>query len=128
MNVEGELGENNPENQLTQPSQTSNERYVWTQTLEQNSNDRISKMREEMDNKLETILEEIRSHKSLSTTTYPRSGRIETQNPQPSGSKSIGVHASNIENSDSENEDYPLKASGSKDLRHSAKPLYRNET
>ena len=87
----------------------------------------ITKMREEMDNKLETILNEIRSNKSLSTTTNPRSETAEAQNSQPSGSKSIGVHASNIENSDSENEDYPLKASGSKDSRYPEKPLYRNE-
>ena len=61
----------------------------------------------------------------MSTTTNPRSEAA--QNSQPSGSKSIGVHASNVENTDSENEDYPLKASGSKDLRHPAKPLYKNE-
>ena len=80
-----------------------------------------------MDNKLETILKEIRSNKSLSTTTNPRSETVETQIPQPSGSRSIGVHASNIENSDSENKDHPLRASGFKDLRHPAKPLYRDK-
>ena len=50
---------------------------------------------------------------------------------RPSGSnvnKSIGVHASNIENSDSEVEDYPLKSSKRKDLKHPAKPLYPNES
>ena len=69
-------------------------------------------MREEMDNKLETIVKEIVSNKSLSITTNPRSEKAGAQNSQPSGSKSIGVHASNIENSDSENEDYRLEASG----------------
>ena len=121
MNVQEDLGDNNPENQLAEPSQTSNEIQVWTQILEQKNNDRIAKMREEMDNKLENILKEIRSNKSMSTTTNPRSETADTQNLQPLGSKSIGVHASNIENSDSENEDYPLKASGSKDLRRPAK-------
>ena len=126
-NVQGNLGDNVPENQLAEPSQTSNEIQVWTQILEQKSNDRITKMREEMDNKLESILKEIRSNKSMSTTTNPRSEAAEVHNSQPSGSKSIGVHASNFENTDSENEDYPLKASGSKDLKHPARPLYRNE-
>ena len=126
-NVQGNLGDNVSENQLAEPSQTSNEIQVWTQILEQKSNDRITKMREEMDNKLESILKEIRSNKSMSTTTNPRSEAAEAQNSQPSGSKSMGVHSSNFENIDSENEDYPLKASGSKDLKHPAKPLYRNE-
>ena len=77
-----------------------------------------------MDNKQETILKEIRSNKSMSNT---RSETAEAQTSQPSGTKSKVVHASIHENSDLENEDYPLKASGSKDLRHPAKPLYRNE-
>ena len=40
---------------------------------------------------------------------------------------SIGVRAFIIQNSDSKDEDYSLKASDKKDLRHPAKPLYRNE-
>ena len=80
-----------------------------------------------MNDKLETILKKIRSNKSMSTTTNLRSEVAEAQNSQPSESKSIRVHASNVENSDSENEDYPLKASGSKDLRHPSKLLYPNE-
>ena len=71
-----------------------------------------------MDDKLETNLKEIRSNKSMSTTTNPRSEVAEAKNSNLSGYKSIGVHASNFENSDSENEDYPLKASGTKDPRH----------
>ena len=53
------------------------------------------------------------------------------QNARSSGSKSersIKVHANIIENSDSEDEDYPLQASKMKDLRHPARPLYRSET
>ena len=88
VNVQEDLGENNPENRLTEPSQASNEIHVWTQVLEQKGNDRISKRREEMNNKVETILKEIRTNNSLSTTTIPRSERVGTQNPQPSGSKS----------------------------------------
>ena len=77
-----------------------------------------------MNNKLVTILKEIRSNKSLSTTTNPRSETAEAKNSKSLGSKSIRVHASNNKNSESENEDYPLKASGSNDLRRPAKPLY----
>ena len=53
------------------------------------------------------------------------------QNPRSSGSKneqSIGVQATNIENSDSENEDIPLKVSAMRELRHSAKPIRQNDT
>ena len=65
-----------------------------------------------MDSKLEAILKEIKYNKSASIATNPRSDVNEMLEPQPSGSRmnpSIGVRASNIENSDSENDDYPLK-------------------
>ena len=72
--IQGNLGENNSENILTEPSQISNEIQVWTQIMEQKSNDRIDKiLREEMDNKLEAILREIKIDKSSSTATNPRS-------------------------------------------------------
>ena len=41
---------------------------------------------------------------------------------------SIGVHASNNENSDSENDDYPLRASKMKDLKQPARPIFHNES
>ena len=43
------------------------------------------------------------------------------------GSRYIRVHASNFKNSDSENEDHPLRTSGSKDLRHPVKSLHGDE-
>ena len=52
------------------------------------------------------------------------------QDRQPSGSKknkSIGVRAFNNENRESENDDYPLRAS-KKNLNHPAKPLFQNES
>ena len=52
------------------------------------------------------------------------------QNARPSGSKnelSIGVHASNIESSESKNEDISLKASDMKEIRQPAISLYQNE-
>ena len=121
----------NSENQLREPSQISDEIQVWTQIVERKNTERIEKMREEMDNKLEAILKEIKCNKSASVTTNPRSDANEIQDPRPSGSRldpSIGVQASNNGNSDSENEDYPLRASKMKDLKHPAKPLFRSES
>ena len=84
-----------------------------------------------MDNKLEAILKEVKSNKTTSTVTNPRSKNNEIQDSQPSGFKtnrSIGFRASNIEHSDSENDDYPLRASKLKDLKHHAKLLFQNES
>ena len=41
--------------------------------------------------------------------------------------QSIGVHASNNENSDSEEEDLPLKASNLSEIKNPAKPFHQNE-
>ena len=54
----------------------------------------------------------------------------EFQNARSLGSKherSIGVRASNTKNPQSENDDYSLRASKMKDLKHPAKSLYHNE-
>ena len=40
----------------------------------------------------------------------------------------MGVFASNNENSDSENDDFPVKASKMKDSKHPATQLYQNES
>ena len=120
------LGPNILENQLTEPSLISNEIQVWTQEMEKRNNDRIGKMREEIDNKFEAILRGIKTSKNASTITNPRSESNETQNTQPSGSKnrSIGVHASENGNSDFENEDnHPIRASNMHELRNPAKPF-----
>ena len=85
--VKGSLGENNLENQLTEPSQISKEIQVWTQIMEQKNNDRIEKMREEIENKLETILKEIKSVKSASTVTNPRKAR----NQRNQRSTAVGI-------------------------------------
>ena len=131
LNVQENLSEPNLENQLREPSQISDEIQVWTQIVERKNTERIEKMREEMDSKLEAILKEIKCNKSASITTNPRSEANEIQEPRPSGSRldpSIGVRASNNGNSDSENDDYPLRASKMKDLKHPAKPLFRSES
>ena len=129
--VQERLGEGNSGGQLFEPSQIGTEIQAWTQIFEQRNNDRIEKMREEMDNKLYTILKKIKSNKSVSVVTNPRSENTGMQNMQPTGSKgnkSIGVHASNNGNSETENEDFPLRASKTKDLKHPANPLFQTET
>ena len=129
--VQETSGDDDLRPQLLEPSQISNEIQAWTENFEQKKNNRIIKTTEETDNKLDTILKEIIFNKSASTVTNPRSEIKDTQNMQPSGSKldkSIGVHASYNENSDSEDEDCPLQASKKKDLRHPAKQLHRGET
>ena len=110
--------------QLTDSIQGSNEKQAWTQIFEQRNNGSITKMREGIENKLDAIVKEIKTNKSTSTFTIPRSEINQPENIQPSGSEvgmSIGVSASNNDNSDSEDEDYTLKIFQMKDLRHPAK-------
>ena len=123
------LGPNILENHLTEPSLISNEIQVWTQEMEKRINDRIGKMREEIDSKFEAILREIKTSKNASTITNPRSESNETQNTQPpgSGNRSIGVHASENNKSDSKNEDsHPIRASNMHELRNTARPFCQN--
>ena len=129
--VQEGLGEGNSREQLVEPSQVSNEIQAWTEIFEQKNNDRITKMREEMENKLDASLMEIKTSKSTSLTTNPRSEMNEIESMQPSGSKgkkSMVANASDNESIDSENEDIPLKASEMRDLRHPAKPIHQNDT
>ena len=84
-----------------------------------------------MQNKLNAILKEIKSNKSVSSATNPRSDTNETENSQPSGSKNkkfMGVNAPKFINSNSEDEDYPFKASELRDLQRPAKPFFQSET
>ena len=99
--------------------------------MEQKNDDKIEKMRKKMDNTLEATLKGLKSNKTASTATNPRSDVNERQDSQPSGSKtdkSIAVRAYNNGNSDSENDDYPLRASQMKDLIHPTEPLFQNES
>ena len=59
---------------MIEPSQISNEIQAWTEIFERKNNDRIEKMRKEMDNKFETILREFRTNKNASKVTNLRSG------------------------------------------------------
>ena len=57
---------------LVEPSQVSDEIQAWTEIFEQKNKHRITKMREEMENKLDAILIERKTSKSTSMTTNPR--------------------------------------------------------
>ena len=86
----------------------------------------MTRMRSEVEDKLEAILKGIRSIQSISTVTSPRSEIIDTQNIRPSGSGNeqfMRVRASEIENIDLEGEDYPLRASEMRELGH---PILQN--
>ena len=56
------LGETESRPRLVEPSQVSNEIQAWTEIFEQKNNDRITKMRGEMENKLDAILMEIKTN------------------------------------------------------------------
>ena len=62
LNVENNLGESSKGNRLEDPSQISDEIQAWTEIFEQRNTDRILKMREEMENKLNAILKEVKSN------------------------------------------------------------------
>ena len=82
-----------------------------------------------MENKVEAILREIRTENSASTITNSSSQINRTQNTKPTRSRndrSIGILATNIKNSDTENEDNPLRASDMNGLRNPAESLYQN--
>ena len=57
------VSENEDRSNLIDPRQISNEIQVWTENFEQKNNDRIMKMREEMENKFDALLKEIRTNK-----------------------------------------------------------------
>ena len=97
MQSQESLGETDLRPRLLEPSQVCNEIQAWTIIFEKKNNDRITKTREEMENKLDAILMEIKTSKSTSMTTNPRSEMNEIGNMQPSGSggkRSMGVNVS----------------------------------
>ena len=82
-------------------------------------------MRFKIEDRFEAILEEdqTRGHQQRTETN-------EMRNVQPSGSKnekSKRLHRSDSGNTVSENEDYPLRASERRNLKHPAKAMFQNE-
>ena len=89
--VQEVLRDRNSQNQLTETSQISNGSQVETQIIEQKNNDRIVKMREEMDTKFEAISKEIRTNKHASTVKNLKSESNETQNHSIRDPKQISL-------------------------------------
>ena len=82
-----------------------------------------------MEETFKTILKKIRSNKTVSSTTNPISESIETQSMQrdPKMKMSIEIRASEIDNSESEDKDYPLRGKEMRNLRHPATLAHQNE-
>ena len=80
-----------------------------------------------MHNKFEERSRPIKMHLRPQTQDQKQL-KCETHNCRDPKTRSIGVHASNNENSDSENDDSPLRASKMKDFRHPARPFFQNES
>ena len=59
--VKGSLGGDENWPRLIEPNQISNEIQAWIENFEQKNNNRILKMREEMENKFDAILKELRT-------------------------------------------------------------------
>ena len=115
--IQEHLGENESRSNLIEPSQISNEIQVWTEDFEQKNNDSIMKMREEMESKFDAILKETRTNKTTSTITNPRCESDGIQN---------SAITSNIENSDTEDEDdHPLRASEMHEPRSHARLIHQ---
>ena len=96
--------------QLNDPSLVSREIQVWTQFLEQKNTDKIAKMREEIENKFESLLKETRTSESASTVPIPRSDTNDTQNTRCRDAKVTSLRSSrNNENSIPEEDDPPLE-------------------
>ena len=92
---------------------------------------RYSNKRTTIERLRKILVREVKTNKNASTVTNPRSDVNEIQDSQPAGSKidkSIGVRASSNENSDTENDDYSLRVSKMKYLKHPAKPLFQNDS
>ena len=78
--VQESLGGDETRPQLVESSQISNAFQAWTENFEQKINGRILKTREEMGNKVNAILKEIRINRSATTITEIRSEMNGIQN------------------------------------------------
>ena len=69
--IQGILSGDDLRLQLTEPSQVCNEIQAWTENFEQENNDRIMKMKEEMENKQDTILKKITNQEKCFNSNKP---------------------------------------------------------
>ena len=73
--------------QLREPSETSNEIQVWTERMSQENRSQINEIRQEMNNKFEMLLQEIKENRSVSAITNPRSKVDENPPQNPTSSR-----------------------------------------
>ena len=109
INVSGNANnifDRNLGSELTEPSQVSNEIEVISQRLTEQNNDKMSQIEEQLNNKFEEILKEIRTNKNYIVITDEEDA--ENNQPGPSNSKNKGLrnkHASNTTLDKNKNQD-----------------------
>ena len=116
--------------EITEPSQISNEIEVISQRLAEQNNSKMTQIEEQLNNKFEEILKEIRKNRNYNTTTDEED--VERSQPGPSNSKNRSLrnkHASNTTLDRDKNQDDRFYPSEMSDLRQPYTPLgIANET
>ena len=110
--------------ELTEPSQTSNEIEVISQRLTEQNNDKMSQIEEQLNNKFEEILKEIRTNKNYNVITDEEDA--ENNQPGPSNYRNKGLrnkHASNSTSDKNKNQDDRFYPSEMSVLRQPYTPL-----
>ena len=110
--------------ELTEPSQISNEIEGISQRLAEQNNDKMSQIEEQLNNKFEEILKEIRTNKTHIVITDEEDA--ENNQPGPSNYKNKGLrnkHASNSTSDKNRNQDDRFYPSEMCELRQPYTPL-----
>ena len=116
--------------EITEPSQISNEIEVISQRLAEQNNSKMTQIEEQLNNKFEEILKEIRTNRNYNRTTDEED--VERSQPGPSNSKNRSLrnkHASNTTLDRDKNQDDRFYPSEMSELRQPYIPLgIANET
>ena len=110
--------------ELTEPSLISNEIEVISQRLTEQNNDKMSQIEEQLNNKFEEILKEIRTNKNHLVITDEED--VENNQPRPSNYRNKGLrnkHASNSTSNKDKNQDDRFYPSEMSELRQPYTPL-----
>ena len=110
--------------ELTEPSQISNEIEVISQRLAEQNNGKMSQIEEQLNNKFEEILKEIRTNKTHIVTTDEEDA--ENNQPGPSNYRDKGLrnkHASGTTLDKNKNQDDRIYPSEMCELRQPYTPL-----
>ena len=110
--------------ELTEPSQISNEIEVISQRLTEQNNDKMSQIEEQLNNKFEEILKEVRTNKNHIAITDEEDA--ENNQPGPSNYRNKGLrnkHASGTTSDKNKNQDDRFYPSEMCELRQPYTPL-----